>query len=160
MKHLLFTPLFFISIIGFSQKKTIKILEANAGPISLSYSMNVDLEKQDTLFYVYIGFQNAKYTTLTDIKSLFFTQDDVLKQFIKELSTALNELEKNEKIEMLWDRSPNYKLQLYEFSKSLYVIEGKGTGGYTNLTKKQIASLIESLSKIERIGSLNVTSEK
>lgn len=153
MKHILFIPLILIALVSFSQKKTVKLLEAGIGPISLEYSKSIDLENQDTLFYVYLGFQNAKYTSITDIKSIFFTKDEVFKKFIQDLKIALEELEKNEKIDLEWDRRPDYQLKLYSFSKDLYIIQGKGVEGYTKLTKKQIPTLIERLSQIVRLGS-------
>jgi hypothetical protein len=115
--------------------------------------MAIDLESQDTLSYVYLGFQNAKYTSITDIKSIFFSKDDIFKQFLKDLKIALEELKKNEKTNLNWDRSPNYQLKIYDFSKNLYVFEGEGTGGYTLLTQKNIQILIEQLSQIVEIGS-------
>jgi hypothetical protein len=153
MKKVLFITLIIIPFLSFSQKKTVNLLESKVGPISLKYSMAIDLESQDTLSYVYLGFQNAKYTSITDIKSIFFSKDDIFKQFLKDLKIALEELKKNEKTNLNWDRSPNYQLKIYDFSKNLYVFEGEGTGGYTLLTQKNIQILIEQLSQIVEIGS-------
>lgn len=153
MKKVLFITLIIIPFLSFSQKKTVNLLESQVGPISLKYSMTIDLENQDTLAYVYLGFQNAKYTSITDIKSIFFSKDEIFKQFLKDLKIALEELEKNEKINLEWDKSPNYQLKIYDWSKNLYVREGEGTGGYTTLSKKQIQILIERLSQIVAIGS-------
>ena len=155
-----YTLLFFFlvsSTFVFSQTKRIEILKEEVGPISVRYIKSINLDKGDTLYYIYLGFQNAKYTSITDIKSIGFTKDNIFKQFLKDLNIALEEMGKNEKVNLDWDRGPDYKLNIYDFNRnSLYVVQGTGTGGYTILTKNQVSDLIKILSRIEKIGNENL----
>lgn len=157
MKYTLLSFLLISSIFVFSQTKRIEILKEEIGPLSIKYVKSINLDKGDSLYFVYIGFQNAKYTSITDIKSLGFSKDNIFKQFLKDLNIALEEMEKNQKVNLDWDRSPDYKLNLYDFnSNNLYVVQGAGTGGYTIISKKQVSELIKILARIERIGNENL----
>ena len=42
---------------------------------SVTYEQRIDLDKGDTLTYLYMGYQNSEYTTITDIQSIMFTID-------------------------------------------------------------------------------------
>ena len=97
---------------------------------------------------VYLGFQNAKYSTITDIKSVAFFDTSNFNKFKIDLLNAYKILDKGEKVEMFWENS-NYKLNLYDFSKNIYITEPKGTGGYTAISKRQLGKLLENLFVIE-----------
>ena len=67
---------------------------------------------------MWIGFQNAEYSAITDIKSVMITNKSDFKQFIKDLVSVYKIMSSDEKANMDWDRSPLYKLNLYDFAKN------------------------------------------
>lgn len=150
MKKFISTTLFFLITLNLlvAQKKNEEIFHLKAGPIDGGYKKLIDIDKQDTLHYIYLGFQNQKYQSITDIKSIMITKKVILDEFQKDLKTAYKEMLKGEKISLAWERE-DYKLNLYDFTKSIYISEGKGTGGYTILSKNQLATLIELLYQID-----------
>jgi len=132
------------SLVVTAQNKTVKISELQIGVLSCKYSMRIDLEKKDTIRYIYLGFQNAKYSSITDIKSVMF---DVSKDstdvydFKKDLKMALSEI--GNKTSISWDKK-NYSVALYDFNNKLYLREASKDGsGYTLLTKGQVEKLID-----------------
>ena len=42
-----------------------------------------------------------------------------------------------------------YKLSLYDFTNNLYLAEAKGTGGYSIMSKKNVAEMLELVSTID-----------
>lgn len=143
MKNLIIV--FFILIspnLIFGQKKVINISETKIGTVSCKYSQSIDLEKGDTLTYVFLGFSNAKYTTITDIVSIMFLIIDDSSNvigFVKNLKSAYNEM--GSKSTISWDKE-EYKINLYDFTDNLYLYEAESSGsGYTILSKKQVEKL-------------------
>jgi hypothetical protein len=134
----------------FAQKKRESIISEQIADLSVNYTRSVDLDKGDTLLYFYLGFQNAKYTSITDIKSVFITNKTNFQLFMKDLVSAYKFLLTNEKTSIDWDRSPLYKISIYDFNNSsLYLTEGKGTGGYTTLNKSVLMNLLRTMSQID-----------
>lgn len=127
-------------------KKRTVLAESKIGSITCQYHEIIDLEKGDTIYFIYLGFQNAKFTTITDIKSIgIFTKEEQT-NLIKDLNAAL--LEIGNKTSMSWDRGP-YSINLYDFSNQLYLQQGKTKGsGYTLLTSKNVQQLIDWLGAI------------
>ena len=150
MRNIIVAFLLICPILLFAQKKRENIISERVGPLYVDYIRSIDMDKGDTLLYFYLGFQNAKYSSITDIKSVFITQKDVYQSFMKDLLSAHKVLAAGEKTNIDWDRSPNYKMNIYDFSKSNpYLQEGKGTGGYTVLSKGILINLIETMSQID-----------
>ena len=131
-----------------AQTKRENLLSKEIGTISLEYIKSTNIENSVVRYMIYLGFQNAKYKTITDIKSVAFNDTTNFNKFKTDLLNAYKLLDKGEKIEMSWDNL-HYKLNLYDFSKNIYITEPKGTGGYTSLSKKQLEKLLENLSVID-----------
>lgn len=130
-----------------AQKKTIDVSLIKIGQISGKYSKVIDLEKNDTLSYVYLGFQNFKYKSISDIRSVFFPKQEDLKSFIEDLKTALPEIGSKQNID--WKRQL-YSISVFDFSNNLYLFERPSKGdGYTTLNKKELEKLIEWLDSIQ-----------
>ncbi len=135
------------SVSGNAQKKRVTILESKIGLLNTNYSKTIDLETKTTLYYLYIGFQNQKYTSITDLKYVFITNDADLKDLIKDLKMAMPEMENKQTIEWTKDL---YKLTLYDFSDKLYFYESPKKGsGYTTISKKEVEKLILWLESIQ-----------
>jgi hypothetical protein len=130
-----------------AQKKTMDVSSIKIGQISAKYSKVIDLEKKDTISYVYLGFQNFKYRTLSDIRSVFFPKQEDLKSFVEDLKTALPEMGSKQNID--WKRQL-YSISVFDFSNNLYLFERPSKGdGYTTLSKKELEKLIEWLDSIQ-----------
>jgi hypothetical protein len=149
MKKVLLGLLLLGSISVNSQIKREKFIDKEAGGnVTLKYQRSVDLDKGDTTYMVYFIFQNAKYTSITDTKIIAFYEKSSIAQLMKDMKSAYKQMITGEKVSIDWNRE-KYKLNLYDFSNDLYLIEGKGTGGYTMMSKKDVADLMEALSTID-----------
>jgi hypothetical protein len=130
-----------------AQKKTIDVSSIKIGQISGKYSKVIDLEKNDTLSYVYLGFQNFKYRTISDTRSVFFAKQEDLKSFVEDLKAALPEIGSKQNID--WKRQL-YSISVYDFSSSLYLFERPSKGdGHTIISKKELEKLISWLETIQ-----------
>lgn len=131
-----------------AQKKTIDILTKKLGKIErIVYAKEVDLDKGDTAYYIYMGFQNAKYSTITDIKSIILTKEEDLAELIKDLRLALPEM--GTKTTLHFDRK-KYSLAVYDFTKELSFGQAQNNGsGYCFLNKKDVEKLIALLETIQ-----------
>lgn len=149
MKKLLVTFFYVLAITNLvqAQIKSIKLLDQNIGQVHLIYQKIIDLDKGDTLYMVYMGFQNARYSTLTDIKSIALSTTEMMEEFKKDLSGANKQMQSGEKVSMRWDRK-EYQIQLHEFTKECSLGDGDGRG-YTWLNLKQINKLINGLNRIQ-----------
>ena len=148
MKKLLFLFLSTIVVNANAQIKRIKLLEKEIGPITLLYQKSVNLDTGDSLYFVFLGFQNAKYKSITDIKSVALSDSFKLNEFIKDLKSAHKQMELNEKVSIEWKKE-NYSLILYDFTKELYFETKRGVGGYTIINKNNVLTLINVLSRIQ-----------
>lgn len=137
---LLFTLL--ISSSYFSQIKTVDISDKNIGSLHCRYFKSINLDKNDTTYIVFISYQNKEYSAITDLKSIFISESDSLtfKEFIDVLKKALPEMET--KTSIGW-RKDKYEINLYDFSKELYLSEPLKKGkGYCTLKKADVIKLI------------------
>jgi hypothetical protein len=91
----------------------------------------------DTVTYFYYGYQNAKYTHITDIGAIC-TQD---KQELIDISNALKTLSEKEKGVQVELNINKYSLRLYDFSNNIYIEDEEGK--YTYVTKKQAVKMAD-----------------
>jgi hypothetical protein len=142
MKNItLFITLLFSSSY-FSQIKTVDISDKKIGSLSCLYTKKINLDKNDTSYVVFISYQNKEYTSITDLKSIYMSQRDSLtfKEFIIVLKKALPEMETKTSIN--W-RKEKYEINLYDFSKEMYLSEPTNKGkGYCTLKKADVIKLI------------------
>jgi len=150
MKKLLLTSILFFSfLLSFCQTKKTTIAENQIGAISCEFARSIKLETNDTLNYLYFSFQNSKYKSITDLKSIFFTitkdSSDIF-EFVKSLKAAYNEM--GTKTDITWDKK-DYRISLYSFNDKLYLCEPIEEGtGYTTLNKEQTNQLINWIEEI------------
>ena len=148
MKKLLFLLLSTLVVNANAQIKRIKLLEKEIGPITLLYQKSVNLDTGDSLYFAFLGFQNAKYTSITDRKSIAFSDNSKLNEFIKDLKSAHKLMELDEKVSMEWKKE-SYSIILYDFTKELYLETKRGVGGYTIINKNGVLNLINVLLRIQ-----------
>jgi hypothetical protein len=141
MKNLILCmALMSISFVGFNQTKERVTI---AKGVLLDYKIEKVISNEtDTLVYFYWGFQNKKYSTISDIGSFLFYRKSELKLFVDMLK-LISQKEDGSNYEV--DLGTNGKLKLYDFdSQSIYISEKSGK--YTTIKKKkavEIASEIE-----------------
>lgn len=148
MKKVLLVTILLISILSFGQVKRENFIDEKIGEIYLTYKKTTDLEKSEISYHVYLGFQNQKYSSISDIKSFGFFEKEKLENFIKDLKSAHTQMLLNEKISIAWERE-TYNLIFYDFSNNLYLEAGKGVKGYTTLNLQNLEKLLGYLSQID-----------
>lgn len=119
---------------SFSQRQNSSITNTKIGPIDWSYSMSINLETQDTTYYVSGKFKNFKYSYINDIKVIVIIRQLDLKQLIVDLKQVYNKMGNDETINY---KREFYVLNLYDFTKNLYIGDSRDLG-YTYLTKNQV----------------------
>ena len=134
-----------------SQEKSVKLFEDNVGAIKIKYDKKINLSSNDTTYFLILLFQNQKYTYISDFSAIGFDDNIDLQGFIKDLEIAQKEKESDGKVSMKW-ANKNYKINLFEFTKNIYIEEGGTSSGYTTVSNKQLLKLISILKRI-RIGN-------
>ncbi len=129
-----------------AQKITQKILKAEVGHFDCNYSRVIDKGTDDTAYYVFMGFQNLKYSSIVDTKSLFFTKKEHFEKFIADLDSAALYIN-NKSVEINWEGG-DYSIYKWTDAKTLYVYE-MDTEGYTSLNEKQLTQLLVWLKQID-----------
>lgn len=152
MKYILIS-LLALSFNAQAQTKRVTLSEEKIGSITAKYAASIDIDKNDTSRYVYLGFQNKDYESITDVKSVFFLipqQNKLFIEFLNDLKKALSNMGTKANID--W-RKENYTIKLYDFTDNLYLENaGKEVVGHTILSKNKVEDLIkwieETLAKI------------
>ena len=134
MKKIMISVALLIATNGFSQMTEKKI--ASGSSAEWKIVMNVK-NGTDTVTYFYYGYQNAKYTHITDIGAIC-TQD---KQELIDISNALKTLSEKEKGVQVELNINKYSLRLYDFSNNIYIEDEEGK--YTYVTKKQAVKMAD-----------------
>ena len=91
----------------------------------------------DTVTYFYYGYQNAKYTQITDIGAIC-TQS---KQELIDIANGLKTLATKEKGVQLELNINKYSLRLYDFSNNIYIQDEDGK--YTQVSKKNAIKMAD-----------------
>jgi hypothetical protein len=94
---------------------------------------------KDTTIYFYYGYQNKKYTHITDIGSVFLVSREEVELFANALNTLADKTEKTN----LQISVGTVKVYLYDFSNAIYVEDKNGK--YTTLTKKVAKEMAEEI---------------
>jgi len=137
-----------VSLIGFCQAQHKKLQNGKIGTID--WSFNEAISDKDTTMFLYIGFQNMEYVSVsvigsicinTDIGSMYITDHDNLIEFIQRLKIMIDKCGLN----INYDYG---NLKIYEFSKVIYIFD---EDKYTTITKNQALKLI---TKIEPYSNL------
>jgi hypothetical protein len=135
MKKIMVSVALLIATNGFSQMTETKKI-ASGSSAEWKIVMNVK-NGTDTVTYFYYGYQNAKYTHITDIGAIC-TQD---KQELIDISNALKTLSEKEKGVQVELNINKYSLRLYDFSNNIYIEDEEGK--YTYVTKKQAVKMAD-----------------
>lgn len=139
-KLILFMAITSLSFVGYNQTKE-RVTMAKG--VLLPYKIEKTITNEtDTLVYFYWGFQNKKYSSITDIGSFLFYKKEELQLFVNMLK-LIAEKEDGSNVEVSIGNSGTFKL--YDFDiQSIYITEKSGK--YTTVSKTEalkIASEIE-----------------
>jgi hypothetical protein len=121
---------------GFSQMSETKKMASGTGLYKWKIEMEIK-NGSDTSTYFYYGYQNARYTHITDIGSVFLTEQSELIDFANALKT-LSTKENGVQVQL---QVSSVTLKLYDFSNNIYIEDHNGK--YTNMTKKQAIKLAD-----------------
>ncbi len=114
--------------------------------IKCEHTQVINLSTQDTSSYVWCGFQNIKYTSITDIGSVFITSQTELDELISALKIALKLKTENPNLVYSF-RAAGSEFDTYEFNKTaLYIQNGRK---YTSITMTNLAKWIGYLETIQ-----------
>ena len=166
MKKLFTILLCVVSLQLYSQQSTKTIYEKKFGSLDCKFERMIDLSKSDTSYFIYCGFQNQKYSSITDLGSIFIVNQTDLLKVIKDLKECLKYMD---------DKSINYSIEhkryvgtkseevvgrfyLYDWSKGLYISDdSKLTEKYTSINKKK---LLKWIGWLEMINNDNLLKDK
>ena len=126
----------------FSQTITKDLNSKKIGSLDCKHSMSINVERSDTSYYVYCGFQNQKYSSITDIGSIFMSTMVEKDRIVSDLKKCVKYMD---------DKSISFTLNeftLYDFSKNLYINDESGVRKYTTMRKKNVLKWIEWLESI------------
>lgn len=149
MKNLVFISicLFCYVTTVYGQIKRNTISESKIGGVSTKYFKSINIESNDTIYYVHLKFQNLKYKSISDIIILDIKNQDEKNELVQDLKSAVIEVEK--KVEMFWLRE-SYAILVFDYSNKMMLSEPPKKGkGFTALTKKQAEQLILWLESFE-----------
>jgi hypothetical protein len=135
MKKIMISVALLIATNGFSQMTETKKI-ASGSSAEWKIVMNVK-NGTDTVTYFYYGYQNAKYTHITDIGAICTES----KQELIDISNGLKTLATKEKGVQLELKVGKYSLSLYDFSNNIYIEDEDGK--YTYVTKKQAVKMAD-----------------
>ena len=135
MKKIMVSVALLIATNGFAQMTETKKI-ASGTVADWKIVMNIK-NGTDTVTYFYYGYQNAKYTHITDIGAIC-TQN---KQELIDISNALKTLSEKEKGVQVELNINKYSLRLYDFSNNIYIEDEEGK--YTYVTKKQAVKMAD-----------------
>lgn len=139
MKKLITTILILVAVQGIAQKKTVVVSDLRIGYTHLEKAISIDLDKGDSLKYIYISFKNDKYKSITDIKSVILTNEEDYNQFRTDMKLATQEMSTGSNIN--WARDA-YTLSVYDFTNTVYLSDKRRLGS-TQLYKKNLNKITQ-----------------
>ena len=135
MKKIMISVAILIASNSFSQMTETKKI-ASGTAVDWKIVMNIK-NGTDTVTYFYYGYQNAKYTQITDIGAIC-TQS---KQELIDIANGLKTLATKEKGVQLELNINKYSLRLYDFSNNIYIQDEDGK--YTQVSKKNAIKMAD-----------------
>jgi hypothetical protein len=133
-------------LVAEAQTKTNTIVKTKIGNLtSVAYQEFIDLKKEDTTRYVYLGFQNSQYSYISDNAGIYFwnpeTDKSDINNFIKDLQIMIDNLGNT-----MFNEEKHYRIHISEKLPRLIFIgcgsEDSKRGAYTTINKKNAEELI------------------
>jgi hypothetical protein len=145
MKNLILILAATISLTSFSQKEvSYKLAKSYTTTSGLGNGWEIIQKVKndtDTIVFFYMSFQNMKYSHITDIGSVFYTIESDLLKF----GNLLLEFCEYENGVEVSDQVGRVKIQLYDFSESIYIEDNDGK--YSSITKQNAKVLANQIIK-------------
>jgi len=122
--------------------ETVYLSKKRIGPFICEHQAIVYLNNpKDTIFYIYVGYNNFKYNEIIDIHSSMFRienkKSDDLKKFCDALKSAQTSIGKDVK----WLEEHNTIVRTYDFTRDIYI--GDFEDAYNYMTSAQANKFIE-----------------
>lgn len=147
MKKVLFTLLILLSFTSFSQRSTQIIFKRKIGTVNIEMvETSNDNIYESTL--IFLSFQNAKYSTITDIGNIMITDSTELNKLISDLNSAYMNMRDRKRGLNISYKHLRYGIDIYDFTTNAYLLDEKGRK-YTTLTSSQVKSIINSISSLK-----------
>ncbi len=127
-----------------AQTKKINLLEKDFGGLYLSYIKITD--QVNTSYMLTMSFKSTENSTAVGIKTITLNSDDGCRQFTKDLSNAVTQMDANEDVDMSWDRK-TYSLEVMEGQKGVYLYN-ENKVGHIFLNKKNSDKLLYLMNRI------------
>jgi hypothetical protein len=134
-------------LIAEAQTKTNTIVKTKIGNLtSVAYQEFIDLKKEDTTKYVYLGFQNAQYNYITDIEGIYLWNPNknksIVTDFIQDLQVMIDNMGST-----MFNQEKHYRIHISERLPRLIFLgcgsDDSDKDAYTTITKKNAEALIE-----------------
>ena len=148
MNKFLWTVLLIAASFGIAnaQTKKVNLLEKDIGGLHFIYTKIIDIDKAKTSYMLTMSFKSAENSKATSIKTITLNSDDGCRQFTKDLTNAITQMDANEDVDMSWDRK-NYSLAVMEEQKGVYLYN-ENKEGYIVLNKKNSDKLLNLMNRI------------
>jgi hypothetical protein len=138
MKRIMVSVALLIATNGFSQMSETKKMASGTGLYKWKIEMDIK-NGSDTSTYFYYGYQNARYTHITDIGSVFLTEQSELIDFANALKIFATK-ENGVQIQLT---IAGTSIRLYDFSNNIYIEDEDDK--YTIISKKNANKLADEL---------------
>ncbi len=163
MRSLVLLILLSISSASLSQTKTEKFIDTYIKPVrmpkslfNILYFRTSAIGKTDTTFFFAFYFQNAEFSRISDLKSIFFTKEDEFNQFVSDLTAAFDEIQKGSTSNLRWERK-KYFISIEQKSNeaTIWVTNMNDpeyltqTSGYAFITKTHFENLLNIIKPIK-----------
>jgi hypothetical protein len=148
MKKTILTIATMLFVLGAkAQTKTNTVTKTKIGNLTeVSYQEFIDLKKEDTTRYVYLGFRNAEYTYLSDWAGIYLWNPNedttVVSDFVKDLQLAIDNLGIT-----MWNEQKHYRISISEKLPRMIFLgcgsDDNKRGAYTTISRKNAEELIQ-----------------
>ena len=140
-------------LVAEAQTKTNTIIKNKIGNLTdVNYQEFIDLKKEDTTRYVYLGFRNAEYTYLSDYAGIYLWNPDKdktdINDFVKDLQLAIDNLGTT-----MWNEQKHYRISISEKLPRMIFLgcgsDDNKKGAYTTISRKNAEELIQWLNSTQ-----------
>ncbi len=136
----------FFSLSIFGQTKRVVISKLEITNLTCEHVKLVNLDKNDTIYYISISFKNLKYSSISDYKYIYIYSRAELEIFVKDLTSALSEM--GIKQNMSWDRE-EYSIVLNESTTKLLYLFADSPRGLISLSKKEVEKILNWVNSVK-----------
>lgn len=147
VKYILLFTLVLTSFSPFAQTTRESLAKKKISGITVEMIKSTDPSRED-LVLVFLTYQNQKYSTISDVASIMLTDSTDLRKFNSDLQACYDYMNSGEKGKSIIYEHKRYRLEIFDFSKNLYINDETGRK-YIAVDKKTLETLIEFMKTLE-----------